>query len=125
MVRIQPGIEKIKMESLKFVSTSSVRGDCTQSYNILVQDKSIKTLKDLIDIIVYTYTNNWGMIYISFDKKINVVGRCFENNTKKINYDHDKITTGHDVLKEYANREILSVSADGGWTRYDYCVVLV
>ena len=93
----------------KFIQRTSVRGDCTSGYNIQL-DKDY-TVKEFIETVLKELSKEWGYIGI-YDKGSWFGKPCLE-------YKRGKVITD-EKLEDYADKQIIEVTADGGWSRMDY-----
>lgn len=101
----------------KFEKTGDERRDCTTPYRVIL-DKEY-TVKEFITTVMINYANEWGYIGIKSDRDV-----WFGD--PHIEYSHGKILrvasiTGIDFPLE---AKVLSVKAEGGWSRMDYILII-
>lgn len=83
------------------------RGDCTAPYDVIL-DKEY-TVKEFIETVV-SRDREWGYIGIAVKGSIFGDPHC-EYKWGKLLYD---------LPEEIHNKKVISVKADGGWSRMDY-----
>jgi len=98
------------MNRLKFTTTSHVFGDCTQRFSVAYD--GILTVKEFIDIVLKENQDEWG--YIGIKCK----GEIFGN--PKCEYSKGKLL--YEMTEDVLTKNIVDVTAQGGWTRVDYLI---
>lgn len=99
----------------KMNQASPVRGDCTCSYDIIL-DKDY-TIREFIKTVLTEKSNEWGYIGINTDEgdfsaKIFGDPRC--------EYKCGRLLCS--LPEEYLDKKINKVNGDGGWSRMDYLI---
>lgn len=107
----------------KLHQCGSVRGDCTSPFNVIF-DKPIN-VKEFIDYITRPDSKDWGCVSISKDPSITHVWDLFHiKRIPKLEYRYDEIISGEDIIEKYGTETIIKATADGGWTRMDYVLLI-
>lgn len=91
-----------------FTQIGPERGDCTAPYAVAL-DKAY-TVKEFIQTVITERTDEWGFISIDDGKTIFGEARC--------EYRWGKLVSN--LPKVFQSKTIISVKADGGWSRMDY-----
>lgn len=99
------------------------RSDDTEPYSINFLKKKLPTVQEFVDYILTKHYRDWGDIYITTDKTVKTVWNLL-GEKRKIKYRHGILEEDPGMLDQYGDRTITFASADGGWTRYDYLLVI-
>jgi len=105
-------------------SCGPARGDDTEPYSIRFIRKDMPTVREFVDYILVDMKNTWGEVCITTNSSIKSVWQLLGVLDNRIKYSHSKLINGEDVLDKYGDRKIIFASADGGWTKYDYVLVV-
>lgn len=101
----------------RLIKKGKERGDCTAPYEVEL-DKEY-TVLEFIQTVLSNNPNEWGYIGIKSNDKDGIIF-----GKPKCEYSYGKILGGIETLPllflEFLNDKVLSVSADGGWSRMDY-----
>ena len=94
---------------MKFIATSSIRGDETQSFD--VRDYK-ETLGEFVKEVLTKYKGEWGYLKIKGNSPF----------SPRFEYKHGELLDEipHDLL----DKKIVNVQGDGGWSRMDYTLCL-
>lgn len=105
--------------------TGPERGDCTAPYVVIfIYTNPHPTVKEFLDSIS---KREWGEILITPDpNRTNVYSLIGEKrDIGWLDYRWGKWGEGYDnFLKKYGDKKIASATADGGWSRMDYVLLL-
>lgn len=96
----------------KFIQSTPVSRDCTCGYDIQLDKKY--TVKEFIKTVLQEKSNEWGHIGIYN------IDSWFGN--PRLEYNRGKLKT-EEELEDFADKQIIKVSASGGWSRMDYIIV--
>ena len=91
-----------------------MRSDCTSAYAVMITEQG--TVRDFIDTILRDKTNEWGYIGIASSES--------SFGQPRMEYAYGK-SNSRDAMKEYENKQIQSIRADGGWSRMDYILYVM
>lgn len=94
---------------LDFEQRGGMRGDGCSTYEVKLSRTC--TLQELIDYILLTYRRDWGYLRIKGN-----LFPCFEYRYGQ------QISIA--LTEADLQRKVAEISADGGWSRMDYCVSL-
>lgn len=101
--------------TIELKSAGLVRGDCCAPYDVEMSREC--TLEELIDVILTR--NEWGYIG-QYDPRTVFGYPCVEYHGTQL-----KPMTWRGSFKESDyKRKVMSVKADGGWSRMDYLITL-
>lgn len=95
----------------KLKQTGEMRRDCTAPYKVVL-DKTY-TVGELIKTIL-ARTNDWG--YIGIDNQKDIFGN------PNCEYGYGKLLST--LPEEYLAKNVVSAVADGGYTRFDYLIMV-
>lgn len=102
---------------LYFKEVGPERGDCTQPYKVSISKKPY-TVREFIDDIMHQHPKDWGYIKLyskrpsSFD----------DQPILAVEYRYGEMFGSFSDNDQ--NREIEDISADGGWSRMDYILIM-
>jgi len=89
------------------------RSDCTAPYDVIIIENG--TVGDFIDAVLKNRSEDWG--YIGINSNESVFGK------PKMEYKHGK-AINREALSDFESKQVKSVTADGGWSRMDYVILL-
>lgn len=106
-----------------------MRGDCTASYLVdFHYNTPHPTVKEFVDYVIHNLNKEWGYIAIAPDKNHLTVWQIIgvpSDVRIQLDYRWGKIADDrHDILLKLGSRRIISATADGGWSRMDYVLLL-
>lgn len=101
-----------------------VRGDETKPWAVIFHKTQKPTVKEFVDYLLTGRNGDWGRVYISTDRKLKTIWRCL-GYKNYLEYSHGKIQKDlQSLLEKHGDKTIIFASADGGWTGYDYLVIV-
>ena len=104
---------------LEWESSGPMRGDCTCEWHcILIGNPTVKEICD--DII--SNDREWG--YIGIAKKGTIFGEPNIEFAYGQYVDANRNKIDFNFPEEIANKKVVNVRADGGWSRMDYLLYL-
>ena len=98
----------------RMYATTPTRGDCTCGYGVTL-DKEY-TVREFIETVFKELSGEWGYFGIH-NESGDVSARLF--GEPRCEYRYGKLTT-QSIPDEYLDKNIIEVTADGGWSRMDY-----
>ena len=101
--------------TIELKPAGNVRGDCTAPYDVVLSREC--TLRELVDVILTR--NEWGYIG-QYDPRTVFGYPCVEYHGDQL---YECTWRGSFNESDY-KRKVVSVKADGGWTRMDYLITL-
>lgn len=106
----------------------SERGDCTAPYNVIFRTTNKHpTVNQFLSSII-AHKNEWGEINISPDKSYKTKWDLIAKHRREVDtleYRWGEWGKDYDLfVKKYGDRKIKSATADGGWSRMDYVLLL-
>lgn len=99
---------------IRIKATGSMGGDATYPYDVIM-DRPY-TVGEFVDEVV-AKKGNWGCICVS-DNPRNILGKtlCW--------YSHGKLEEEYASLKECKRMQVKSAHGSGGWSRYDFTLMV-
>ena len=102
---------------LYFKEVGPERGDCTQPYKVLINKKPY-TVREFIDDVMHQRPKDWGYIELYSKRPSSFDDRPISD----VEYRHGEMFGSFSDNDQ--NREIKDISADGGWSRMDYILIV-
>lgn len=102
---------------LYFRELGAERGDCTKPYKAPISKKPY-TVGEFIDDVMYQRSKDWGYIEL-YSKR-----PCSFNDRPIASLEYHRGKTCGSFSDNDRNREIEEISADGGWSRMDYMLIV-
>lgn len=104
---------------LEFIQVGDECGDCTSPYVVKFTDKL--TVKEFIDGILKDMKNDWGSIKIYS----NDILAYYDISVRYRNGEIESAQSLLDMMyKDIGEKEIIGISAAGGWSRMDYVITI-
>ena len=104
------------------------RSDCTAPYDVVFNYKNRHpTVKNFLEYITKTRNNDWGYLYISPSSAYKDIWSLIRYNgtLESITYSRGLWDKNYDIfIEKYGKQKIKSATADGGWSRMDYVLLL-
>ena len=100
---------------ITFEQISDTRSDCTASYKVELSQQC--TVKEFINLVFKERAGEWGYIGIYKDKMNSFFGDPY------CEYRYGCLLTT--LPEEFLDKQIISVSGNGGWSRMDYLLEVV
>lgn len=99
---------------IEIKATGGMGGDATYPYDVIM-DRPY-TVKEFVDEVL-AEKENWGCVHVS-DNPRNMLGKalCW--------YRYGKLEEEYASLEEYENRLVKSAHGSGGWSRYDFTLMV-
>lgn len=100
---------------IRIKATGGMGGDATYPYDVIM-DRPY-TVREFVDEVV-AEKDNWGCICCVFDNPRNILGKplCW--------YRYGKLEEEYASLKECEDRLVKSAHGRGGWSRYDFTLMV-
>ena len=102
---------------LYFKEVGPERGDCTQPYKVSISKKPY-TVREFIDDVMRQRPKDWGRIELYSKRPSSFDDRPISS----VEYRRGEM--GGRFSNNDQNREIKEISADGGWSRMDYMIIV-
>ena len=109
-------------------STGPMRGDCTQPFDVIFSDNNPHPTVAEFIVYVGSRIDDWGEIYIAPDSDHITLWSLIGHRVPygSIDYAWGDIRDKHtpSFVETYGSRKIKLATADGGWGRLDYVLLL-
>lgn len=101
------------------------RGDCTAPYVVIFSNiNPHPTVKEFLDSVI-SNKREWGEILITPDPNCTNVWSLIGKKRDILDYKWGEWGKQYDIfLEKYSDQTIVSATADGGWSRMDYILLL-